>query len=535
MTKRTSRLILFMILGFQAVALIYLNLTQLSTHLSQDTTVYIFQTITSWQQKKLILDDWMYQTTFGLDSPVPLATLFYGICKDVFIAYGLTNIIFTGAFVFVFYKLLNRFELSLETKLVLLNLSLGLHFADYYMVTSSLEYGSVMFVDNAAYVIKTMISLLVLICSIDLIRGKVNKAYLIVTAALVMVSCISSGFWILVTSVLPIMIWRVGDLAREKTFKPFAKDKTLLYSILLAFLSVIGQFLMVVVFHHPTIDSAMKMVTLLNFWKNAGSVILGYYEVAGALGPVDGYVLSLEGIAMVILFIVASIALFSLIYVMRDKEQRADRATQVIMATVIENFILFFICAAKWGALVYEVRYLIVIYLISLITLGILFEKQIYKIYDKNALIALASLGIVISFASSVVIYLRYDDVERVDRCKAFISAVETTDAKVVYSFGEGVYIDSRVIRCFDTDHVYKTVSDTGGGLILYHFGDTSYLDNPADYDGPVVFIYHDDEEAELIPEHILEEGTEIMTYDDGYHVLYLEHNISDFYSEYSI
>ena len=98
MTKRTSRLILYMILGFQAVALIYLNLTQLSTHLSQDTTVYIFQTITSWQQKKLILDDWMYQTTFGLDSPVPLATLFYGICKDVFIAYGLTNIIFTGAF-----------------------------------------------------------------------------------------------------------------------------------------------------------------------------------------------------------------------------------------------------------------------------------------------------------------------------------------------------------------------------------------------------------------------------------------------------
>ena len=32
----------------------------------------------------------------------------------------------------------------------------------------------------------------------------------------------------------------------------------------------------------------------------------------------------------------------------------------------------------------------------------------------------------------------------------------------------------------------------------------------------------------------ILEEGTEILEY-EGCHVLYLEHNISDFYSEYSI
>ena len=534
MTKDTSRIILFLILGFQAVALIFLNLTQLPYHLGHDTTVYIFQTIASWQQKKLLLDDWMYQTTFGLDSPVPLAALLYGIFRDVFIAYGLANIILTGAFSFVLMKLMKRFELSLETKLVLLNLALGLHFANYYMVFNSLEYGSVMFIDNGAYIIKTIIALLVLICSIDLMNGKAGKAYLTVTAVLVMVSCISSGFWILVTSVLPIIVWRVGDIAREKSFKPFKTDKTLHYSILLAVLSVVGQFLMVVIFHHPTIDSAMKMITLQDFWNNVGNVFMGYFEVAGALGAKNGQLLSIEGIAMVTLFIVACTALFSLIYVMRDKELLSDRAVQVVMATVIENFILFFICSAKWGALVYEVRYLILIYLISLITMGLLFERKIYKIYSRDALIILASLGILITFASSVIVYMRDNDRARVDRCNAFIAAVDSTDAKIVYSFGEEVFCDSRDMRCFDTDHVYKSVVNTGAGHLIYHFGDSSYLDHPGDYNGPVVFIYHDDDEAQYIPDHILEEGTEILEY-NGCHVLYLEHNVDDFYADYII
>lgn len=534
MTKNTSRIILFLILGFQAVALIFLNLTQLPYHLGHDTTVYIFQTIATWQQKKLLLDDWMYQTTFGLDSPVPLAALIYGMVKDVFVAYGLANIILTGCFSFVYLQLMKRFDMSLETKLVLLNLALGLHFANFYMVFNSLEYGSVMFVDNGAYIVKTIIALLVLICSIDLMRGNAKKAYLIVTAALVMLSCISSGFWILVTSVAPIVIWRIGDLARQKSFKPFKTDKTLHYTLLLAVLSAVGQFLMVVIFHHPTIDSAMKMITLQDFWKNIGNVFMGYFEVAGALGSADGKLLSLEGMAMLILFIVAGIALFSVIYVMRDKEELSKIPTQVVMATVIENFILFFICSAKWGALIYEVRYLILIYLISLITMGLLFERQIYKIYSKDALIIVASLGIIISFASSVIVYLRYNDNARVDRCNAFIAAVNTTDAKIVYNFGEEIFCDSRDMRCFDTDHVYKSVVDTGAGHLIYHFGDSSYLDHPEDYTGPVIFIYHDDEEAESIPEHILEEGTEIFTYEDC-HVLYLEHNVDDFYAEYII
>lgn len=534
MTKRTSRLILFIALGFQAVALIYLNLTQLATHMGHDTTVYYFQTIASWQQKKLLLDDWMYQTTFGLDSPVPLAALLYGIIKDVFIAYGLTNIILTGVFSFVFWKLMNRFELSFETKLVLLNLSLGLHFAGYYMVYNSLEYGSVMFIDNAAYVIKTLIALLVLICSIDLMNGNINKAYLIVTAALVMLSGISSGFWILVTSVVPIIVWRIGCDAMEKDFKVFKKDKALIYNMVLAVISVFGQFLMVVCFNHPTIDSAMKMIKIQDFWSNLGNIIMGYFEVAGALGPAERQLLSYDGITMVILFIVASIALFSLIYVMRDKEQRANIGIQVLMATVIENIFLFSVCSAKWGAFIYEVRYLILMYLISLITLGILFEKKIYKIYSKEILILLATLGIIISSVGSIAVYLRYDDKARVERCRAFIDTVNATDAKVVYSFGEEIFCDSRDMRVFDQGHVYKSVVDTGAGYLIYHFGDSSYLDKPGEYTGPVIFIYHDDEEAESIPEHILEEGTEIFTYEDC-HVLYLEHNVDDFYAEYII
>ncbi len=532
MSKRSIRLILYVILGFQAVMLIYLNLTQLSVHLGHDTTVYLFQTITSWQQKKLLLDNWMYQTTFGIDSPVPLATLIYGIVKDVFIAYGLANVILTGIFAFLLWKLMVRFELSVETKLVLMNLSLGLHFGGYYMVFNSLDYGSVMFVDNGAYIVKTIIALLVMISSIDLLNGRSDKIVLGITAALVLVSGISSGFWILVTSVVPIIIWRIGYDAMSKSFKAFKEDKTLIFNIVLALLSALGQFLMVVCFDHPTIDSAMKMVKLQDFWSNLGSVLMGYMEVSGALCPADRQLLSFDGIAMLILFIVAVLALFSFIFVMRDKESLKNKSVQVMMATVIENFFLFTVCSAKWGSLIYEVRYLILLYLMSLIALGIFFERKMYKIYNEEVLALLASAGIIISSVNSFVVYMRTSDDVRVDRCHDLIDVIGSTDAKIVYNFGKVMLVDCREMRVLDTDHVYKLVVDAGMGHMVYHFGDTTYLDDPAEYSGPVIFIYHDSE-TEDIPEHIFDDSTEIYNTEDGYHVLYLDHNIDDFYSEY--
>ena len=105
------------------------------------------------------------------------------------------------------------------------------------------------------------------------------------------------------------------------------------------------------------------MVKLQDFWSNLGSVLMGYMEVSGALCPADRQLLSFDGIAMLILFIVAILALFSFIFVMRDKESLADKSVQAMMAVVIENFFLFTVCSAKWGSLIYEVRYLILLYL----------------------------------------------------------------------------------------------------------------------------------------------------------------------------
>ncbi|MBO4242954.1 MAG: hypothetical protein J5883_06720, partial [Clostridiales bacterium] len=80
--KKIGIYFLIGVLALESFFIVFFNLTQLQYHLGHDTSVYLFQTIESWRQKSLLLEQWEYQTTFAIDSPVILAVFFYGICGN---------------------------------------------------------------------------------------------------------------------------------------------------------------------------------------------------------------------------------------------------------------------------------------------------------------------------------------------------------------------------------------------------------------------------------------------------------------------
>jgi len=243
MSKQTQFccLIALGLLILQVGVICFFNLTQLQNHIGFDTSTYYYTAMNMWEQKSIFLKEWVYQTTLNIDSSAPLAALFYGITGNIFISYGISNIIFTFILLFLFKKLMDRFNISLVSQLICLNLVVLLRFGHYYSNTNSLVYGDILFLNNAAYNIKTILAILIVICIIDMTNKKYHKVILTITALLCFISGISSGYWIAVTIIAPLLLLLLIQTIISRNWRSIIKNKIFYYLIVLGILSFIGK------------------------------------------------------------------------------------------------------------------------------------------------------------------------------------------------------------------------------------------------------------------------------------------------------
>lgn len=96
----------------QIGALAVFNLTRLPYESNYDSSCAYAQIVEMWRQKRILLKDWAYQTTLGIDSPVLLGALFYGITKNAFTAFGLANIVTVIVYAFLFYDILKQADVK---------------------------------------------------------------------------------------------------------------------------------------------------------------------------------------------------------------------------------------------------------------------------------------------------------------------------------------------------------------------------------------------------------------------------------------
>ena len=96
-----TELVLFVLLFAQLILLIIFNLTKLSAVADFDSSAAMAQAMEIHRQKTLFISDWIYQSTLGLDSLLPLASLLYGLTHNIFMAYGIANCIGTLFFLYI--------------------------------------------------------------------------------------------------------------------------------------------------------------------------------------------------------------------------------------------------------------------------------------------------------------------------------------------------------------------------------------------------------------------------------------------------
>lgn len=178
--KITPKGILFIFMLFvivvQSAIIIYSNLFELEHHLGFDASSAYLQAVEIWRCKSLVPSTFALTTTLGLDSPTPLAALFYGITGNIFLGFGIANIILDVVIAVIFYNLLKEFKLSaFEIALGFIFLLCPFMTPDHF-IDNNLSYFAMVLGEQGSYSVK-IITMLLLLWVVVQLEHRIIKLY----------------------------------------------------------------------------------------------------------------------------------------------------------------------------------------------------------------------------------------------------------------------------------------------------------------------------------------------------------------------
>ena len=494
------------ILIIQFLVVTYINLTQLDKHLGYDATAYYLKAMECWKQKTLFCNHWVEQTTLFLDSPMPLAIILYGILGNIFVAYGIANTFFICVCMGVFALIGKQLDFDRLSIFVCLNLYLCPHLTTNFDNGNDLEYFSSALTSNQGYGVKPLIVLMIILAVLQIRKHDAKKVYLFITALLCFVAGISSGYYILAVGIVPCIMYFIIKTFIENDWKEIW-NKTIGFLLICAGLIVSGKWIAVHLIGFAAKDSTMIWVGLVDFWKNLGSIFIGFGSLVAALpGESNVEILLPDGRRYIFSLIIILIIVTAIIYVIRTSIIK-KRDWNIILIVVIIGFqiVLYALLYSTYGSPIFEVRYLIVMYYGSIILIGYMLSYiDRGMIFSKFGLILLLISIAYIDITSDQIFINNTIDEEQV---REILDTISETDAKLIWYQGNTERVFARNLRVLDPTRIYKVIGATGD---LVHWGDYTYYDSNEQYTGPTVLLTESDQD--FIPEYIMTKYEKIKT-----------------------
>lgn len=488
----------FALLIYNFLMLVYINLFQLQNHLGYDTSSYILKAHVMWQQGTFLPEYWSEQTTLYLDSAVPLAALLNNVFHNIIVAYGMANLIIDIGMIAVLIFILKDLGINRLNTLIVLNMFLCPYFCMYFNNANDVDWYSSILIAGCWYGVKTLIMLLIFktILSIE----KQRKPYIlaVITILLSLLTGISSGYYVLVTIFLPAFLYYGIKLLKENDFKVL-KTKALLYLSINAFVIILGKKIAVDVIGFTSKDSNMLLVGLKDFWKNLGSIFLGFIQLLGGMHA-DSNVgaLSLDGINYLSGFVIAILCIIAIVYYIVKEAKRKENEVGFLLAFMIlfTNIAMFAVLYTTYGQPIFETRYLCILYIMIMLLLAYYLREIKWELIWKRMIVVglLGVLGI-----KSVMGFSYFNNTKiNLNNMEQIIEYVNMVDTPVVYVLGDDIAIDGRNLRVLDSEHVYKIISDNLG---VQHWGDYTYYDENSWWQGATVLVASA-EKFELLPDY---------------------------------
>ena len=110
--RHKAEYVLLSLAVIQIIFLLIFNVCRMKYMVNFDSSTYLVQVMQIWEQGTLLIKDYYYSTMLTWDMPTLLAVVFYGIFRDVFLAYALADDVLIILFVLVLNKLCNDLGVS---------------------------------------------------------------------------------------------------------------------------------------------------------------------------------------------------------------------------------------------------------------------------------------------------------------------------------------------------------------------------------------------------------------------------------------
>lgn len=486
----------FVILCWQIIMLGYINLTQMQYHIGFDSSSFYLKATQMWKQKTLFCENWVEQTNLYIDTTAPLAALIYGLTQNIFFSYGLANFICDLALLFVMWKILKQLKVSSLASLICLNLLICPYFPAAFNNANDVGYAASVLTSGNWYGVRMLLMLLNFKIILDFEENKKNITLIVFTSILFFLSGMSSGYYILVTALAPILLFYI--------FKMFIKNdlnilfnKAILYISIESILVILGKIIAKRALGFVSIDSGMVLVGLLDFWKNIGSIFLGLIQlVAGLSLNSDVKAFTPEGISYALGFLIFIVCMIAVIFFLMNAFKKFEINTGYMIAFFIAcfNVLMFSIVYTTYGEPIFEIRYLCSIYIICLFLLAYYIERLSDNLLWKHWGIIILLICIMgksyLSYGYFNTMKIDYEVINSV------IDSVHEEESPMAYVFGSTLGIEGRNLRTIDLERVYKCLDENGTGP--YHWGDYTYYDENGEWTGETVLLTTQEEFVNL-------------------------------------
>lgn len=492
----------------QIGALAVFNLTRLPYESNYDSSCAYAQIVEMWRQKRILLKDWAYQTTLGIDSPVLLGVLFYGITKNAFTAFGLANIVTVIVYAFLFYDILKQADVAKNMRL------LAVLFLLTPYSTGQLGYMPMLFTSAGSYAYKLLVPLLLIDILVRMHKGQEIKKYwylILFATFFVFDTAVSSGEYILLCAVLPLIGYEILHVLIGNDIKQIF-NKRLGFLILESAIYVVGIKVGRRTGIIESVGSQMMLTKAKHFPSVIAKCLTGIFQLFGGIPDYEDIpVTQTYGMMYLFRFFLAAVILASWIYLLKHLKENEKYKELVGMITCIfaVNLIVLIFANVNYATKTFEYRY----HLISMIPMILLTSIAASDLWEKRKLLeqTIVLVTIVLLLFVNVYDYKNYmrDCYNYQGDMQGITLTAEQEGVHLIITIGSESISMGRCMRNVNPNVEISTWGGynhgVGWGASTYYF-DNAHLKTP-------YMVLMTQKEYELMPKQIAKQLEEVQVF----------------------
>ena len=492
----------------QIGALAVFNLTRLPYESNYDSSCAYAQIVEMWRQKRILLKDWAYQTTLGIDSPVLLGALFYGITKNAFTAFGLANIVTVIVYACLFYDILKQADVKKNMRL------LAVLFLLTPYSTGQLGYMPMLFTSAGSYAYKLLVPLLLIDILVWMHKGQEIKKYwylILFATFFVFDTAVSSGEYILLCAVLPLIGYEILHVLIGNDIKQIF-NKRLGFLILESAIYVVGIKVGRRTGIIESVGSQMMLTKAKHFPSVIAKCLTGIFQLFGGIPDYEDIpVTQTYGMMYLFRFFLAAVILASWIYLLKHLKENEKYKELVGMITCIfaVNLIVLIFANVNYATKTFEYRY----HLISMIPMILLTSIAASDLWEKRKLLeqTIVLVTIVLLLFVNVYDYKNYmrDCYNYQGDMQGITLTAEQEGVHLIITIGSESISMGRCMRNVNPNVEISTWGGynhgVGWGASTYYF-DNAHLKTP-------YMVLMTQKEYELMPKQIAKQLEEVQVF----------------------